>query len=54
VYPKIFTLDDYNTVLYCIKEAKKYKKKVILFSIDDMDIPYKFKNTIVYRTSFST
>ena len=53
VYPKIFKLDNYNYIKCYIEKAKKYNKKVIIFSIDDMDIPYNFENTIVFRTSFS-
>ena len=53
VYPKDFSLDEYNKIKQYVENAEKYSKKVIIFGIDDMDIPYNISNSIVFRTSFS-
>lgn len=53
VYSKNFSLDDYSDIIKYVRNAQKYNKKVIIFGIDDMDIPYNIPNSIIFRTSFS-
>ena len=53
IYPRAFRVEDLSLIKKYIKIAGEHKKDVIIFSIDDYDIPYNFKNSIVFRTSFS-